>query len=183
MHFSQEGSSKMTSHCVCQHKKNHRFWGDNNPLCFPWGSFPEYIRDSYTTGCLWRTHQDYCLELILLTPSHLLKHHFMLMSQHWVCFLFKVAYFSKLVLIKCWSIPHFIRFTPPEICCSRNILAGWSSVVKPSPISCWQIQLCSQKQLWGWFICSVWQAVGSLLMTKAWMSNNGVFKPYILEGC
>lgn len=32
------------------------------------------------------------------SPSHLLKHHFMLMSQHWVYFLFKVVFFSKLVL-------------------------------------------------------------------------------------
>lgn len=45
------------------------WWGDNKPLCSPWGRFPENIREWYTTGCLWRMHQDYCLQLLL---SHLL---------------------------------------------------------------------------------------------------------------
>lgn len=65
-HFSQECSSRVTSHFVCQCKRNQRFWGDNNPLCFGWGSFPEYIRDSCTTGCLWRTPRW----LLGTYPSH-----------------------------------------------------------------------------------------------------------------
>lgn len=62
-------------------------------------------------------------------PSHIFSFTEMFMSQHWVSFLFKVAFFSNLVITKRWSIPH-LRFTLPEICCSRNILAGWSSVGK-----------------------------------------------------
>lgn len=83
-------------------------WVDNNPLCFPWGSFPENVRKSYTTGCLWRTYQDYCLELMLLAPSHLLKHQIMLMSQHQTCFFVKLHFPAKLVLAKCWLIPGLV---------------------------------------------------------------------------
>lgn len=87
-------------HTLClptQKKKNHRFWGDNNLLCFPWGSFPEYISDSYTTGCLWRTHQDYCLELILLTFSFTETTLHVDVSTLSI-FSFKVVFFTKLVL-------------------------------------------------------------------------------------
>lgn len=84
-------------------------WGDNKPLCSPWGCFPENIREWYTTGCLWRMHRDYCLQLLL---SHLLIYWnitscWRLNIEHVFSFFWLSCTFI-LASTKCWSMPGLV---------------------------------------------------------------------------